>query len=256
MFIGYYSRHCPRHCSSGTIHGYCSLAKKQFFELWYMASDNSDQDARYALPKLLQMTTVEDYQREFEMLIKRATILESLLKSFYISGLKPDLQCLLLRFNPSTLGEDTFKARITEARFEIIAKEDKEQHHVDEDIGVDDVSSAIDGVFHIGESNEVRSKCGKFSDNKESVVEVVVGGGEALEDVGLWLKEINLGGYRQVFKENGVNGEYLESTSTLLGAGILFCIFGGIAVMSLVFIFFIVPETKGLTLEEIEAKLL
>nr|GEU68001.1 D-xylose-proton symporter-like 2 [Tanacetum cinerariifolium] len=32
--------------------------------------------------------------------------------------------------------------------------------------------------------------------------------------------------------------------------------FGGIAVVSLVFIFFILPETKGLTLEEIEAKLL
>ncbi|KAL2556521.1 D-xylose-proton symporter-like 2 [Forsythia ovata] len=42
----------------------------------------------------------------------------------------------------------------------------------------------------------------------------------------------------------------------LLGAGILFFIFGGIAVLSLVFIFFIIPETKGLTLEEIEAKLL
>ncbi|GKD30598.1 hypothetical protein Tco_1241376, partial [Tanacetum coccineum] len=93
--------------------------------------------------------------------------------------------------NPSTLEEDSFKAHIIEARFEIIAKEDKE-HIVkkkidvilplqgefaspevkgsldaDEDIGVDDVSSAIDGVFHI--------------DNKESVVEVVVGGGGALE---------------------------------------------------------------------------
>lgn len=42
----------------------------------------------------------------------------------------------------------------------------------------------------------------------------------------------------------------------LLGAGILFYIFGGIAVLSLVFIFFIVPETKGLSLEEIEAKIL
>jgi hypothetical protein len=29
----------------------------------------------------------------------------------------------------------------------------------------------------------------------------------------LWLEEINLGGYRQVFEENGVNGEYLESLS-------------------------------------------
>ncbi|XP_047271220.1 uncharacterized protein LOC107852124 isoform X2 [Capsicum annuum] len=32
-------------------------------------------------------------------------------------------------------------------------------------------------------------------------------------DVGLWLEEINLGGYRQIFKENGVNGEYLEGMS-------------------------------------------
>ncbi|KFK25925.1 hypothetical protein AALP_AA8G181200 [Arabis alpina] len=42
----------------------------------------------------------------------------------------------------------------------------------------------------------------------------------------------------------------------LLGAGILFFGFGVICVLSLVFIFFIVPETKGLTLEEIEAKCL
>ncbi|KAL0445245.1 UNVERIFIED_CONTAM: hypothetical protein Slati_2247200, partial [Sesamum latifolium] len=34
-----------------------------------------------------------------------------------------------------------------------------------------------------------------------------------VEDVGLWLEEINLGSYRQVFKENGVNGEYLEGMS-------------------------------------------
>ncbi|BAF27342.1 D-xylose-proton symporter-like 2 [Oryza sativa Japonica Group] len=41
----------------------------------------------------------------------------------------------------------------------------------------------------------------------------------------------------------------------LIGTGILFSAFGVIAVASLVFIFFIVPETKGLTLEEIEASL-
>ncbi|XP_047307460.1 uncharacterized protein LOC124910818 isoform X2 [Impatiens glandulifera] len=34
-----------------------------------------------------------------------------------------------------------------------------------------------------------------------------------VEDVGLWLEEINLGSYRQIFKEIGVNGEYLESMS-------------------------------------------
>ncbi|GJT70254.1 zinc finger CCCH domain-containing protein 44-like protein [Tanacetum coccineum] len=83
-----------------------------------MASGNSVSDAEYTLSKLLQMGTVEDYQREFEMLIKRVTIPESLLKSFYISGLKLDLQCLLLRSNPETLDEAFSLARATEARFE------------------------------------------------------------------------------------------------------------------------------------------
>lgn len=33
------------------------------------------------------------------------------------------------------------------------------------------------------------------------------------QDVGLWLEKINLGSYRQIFEENGVNGEYLEGMS-------------------------------------------
>ncbi|PPD73840.1 hypothetical protein GOBAR_DD29229 [Gossypium barbadense] len=33
------------------------------------------------------------------------------------------------------------------------------------------------------------------------------------QDVGMWLEEINLGSYRLIFKENGVNGEYLEGMS-------------------------------------------
>ncbi|XP_030471486.2 uncharacterized protein LOC115689551 [Syzygium oleosum] len=42
-----------------------------------------------------------------------------------------------------------------------------------------------------------------------------------VEDVGRWLEEINLGSYRQIFKENGVNGEYLESMSTFTTEQIL-----------------------------------
>nr|GEY65687.1 hypothetical protein [Tanacetum cinerariifolium] len=55
--------------------------------------------------------------------------------------------------------------------------------NVDEDIGVDEVSSAIDDVFNMGESNvesmKVPSKFDEFLDNKKSVEEVV-GVGERL----------------------------------------------------------------------------
>ncbi|GKE31154.1 ty3-gypsy retrotransposon protein [Tanacetum coccineum] len=161
-----------------------------------------------ALSKLLQLGTVEDYQREFENLMNRVTdIPDSLLISFYISGLKLNLQHELLVSRPTTLGDVFSLARIIEAHFEAIAKKEKEQVvkkktntilllqselaspkikgslNADEDIGVDEVSSAIDGVFDMGKSNvesmEVRSKFGEFSDNKKSVEEVV-GVGEAL----------------------------------------------------------------------------
>ncbi|GKC04090.1 zinc finger BED domain-containing protein RICESLEEPER 2-like protein [Tanacetum coccineum] len=87
------------------------------------------------------------------------------------------------------LGDAFSLACIIEARFEAIAKKKKEQIikgslNDDEDIGVDEVSSAIDGVFDMGESNvesmDVHSKFREFLDNKKSVEEVV-GVGEALE---------------------------------------------------------------------------
>nr|GEU61348.1 reverse transcriptase [Tanacetum cinerariifolium] len=112
------------------------------------------------------MGTVAEYQNEFEMLMNRVTgISESLLTSFYIFGFKLTIQIELLRARPTTLGEAFSLAGSLDA---------------DEDIRVDEVSSAIDCVIHIGESNEVRSKFGEFSDNKQCVVEVVVGGGETL----------------------------------------------------------------------------
>ncbi|GJW98973.1 retrotransposon gag protein [Tanacetum coccineum] len=160
-------------------------------------------NAEYELSKLLQIGTVAEYHDEFEKLINQVTgISESLLTSFYISGLKLTLSIELLRARP--FGEAFSLARIIEARLEAIAEKEKE--HIikkkaciilslrselaspeikgsldaDEDIGIDEVSSAIDCVFHIGESNEVRSKFDEFSENKKSVIEVVMGGGEAL----------------------------------------------------------------------------
>ncbi|GKA35532.1 hypothetical protein Tco_0722023 [Tanacetum coccineum] len=82
------------------------------------ADGDSDRDAEYKLSKLLQIGTVAEYQDEFEKLINRVTgISESLLKSFYISGLKLDLQCLLFRSNPKTLDDAFSLALAAEARF-------------------------------------------------------------------------------------------------------------------------------------------
>nr|GEY81384.1 hypothetical protein [Tanacetum cinerariifolium] len=62
---------------------------------------------------------VEDYQREFKKLMNRVTdIPKSLLISFYISGLKLNLQCELLVSKPTTLGDAFSLACITKARLE------------------------------------------------------------------------------------------------------------------------------------------
>ncbi|GJU62370.1 hypothetical protein Tco_1244205 [Tanacetum coccineum] len=59
-----------------------------------------------------------EYQNEFEILINQVTgISRGLLKAFYISGLKPTLQCSLLRLNPTTLDEAFLLACATKARF-------------------------------------------------------------------------------------------------------------------------------------------
>ncbi|KAI9157355.1 hypothetical protein LWI28_021179 [Acer negundo] len=58
------------------------------------------------------------------------------------------------------------------------------------------------------------------------------------------------------FGANAIVTFAFSPLKALLGAGFLFYAFGVIAVLSIVFIYFIVPETKGLTLEEIEAKCL
>ncbi|GJT18886.1 hypothetical protein Tco_0877592 [Tanacetum coccineum] len=84
-----------------------------------MASDGSDQNTEYALSKLLQMGTVVEYESEFVILANRVMdISANLLKSFYISGLKLELQRELFRSMPTTLGEAFSLAHIAEARFE------------------------------------------------------------------------------------------------------------------------------------------
>nr|GEU62197.1 class II heat shock protein [Tanacetum cinerariifolium] len=84
------------------------------------------EDPQGALSKLLQLGMVEDYQREFDKLMNRVTkIPDSLLISFYISGLKLNLQRELLVTKPTTLGDVFLLARITEARFEAIGHKEK-----------------------------------------------------------------------------------------------------------------------------------
>ena len=77
------------------------------------------EDPQGALSKLLQTGTVGQYQGEFEKLMNRVTgISESLVISFYISGLKPTLQRELLVSKPSSLGDVFSLARVTEARLD------------------------------------------------------------------------------------------------------------------------------------------
>ncbi|GKC92452.1 hypothetical protein Tco_1157894 [Tanacetum coccineum] len=84
-----------------------------------MASGGNDQNAEYALSKLLQMGTVAEYESKFVKLANRVTgISANLLKSFYIFRLKLELQRELFRLRPTTLGEAFSFARIAEARFE------------------------------------------------------------------------------------------------------------------------------------------
>ncbi|GKB63214.1 retrotransposon-related protein [Tanacetum coccineum] len=94
-------------------------------EKWFVESVKNHfgpskyEDPQGALSKLLQLGTVEDYQREFEKLMNMVTgIPESLLISYYISGLKLHLQRELLVSKHTTLGDVFSLAQIIEARFD------------------------------------------------------------------------------------------------------------------------------------------
>ncbi|KAB1225880.1 D-xylose-proton symporter-like 3, chloroplastic [Morella rubra] len=58
------------------------------------------------------------------------------------------------------------------------------------------------------------------------------------------------------FGSNAIVTFAFSPLKEFLGAENLFLLFGGIALLSLLFVFFVVPETKGLSLEEIESKVL
>ncbi|GJV85637.1 hypothetical protein Tco_1525535 [Tanacetum coccineum] len=91
----------------------------------------------------------------------------------------PTDQCLwIVGFNLEGMAAEWFQWMSRNASPKI-----KGSLNADEDIGVNEDSSVIDGIFDMGESNmesmEVRSKFGEFLDNKKSMEEVV-GIGEAL----------------------------------------------------------------------------
>ncbi|GKD43863.1 hypothetical protein Tco_1268508, partial [Tanacetum coccineum] len=114
--------------------------------------------------------------------------------------LKLHLQRELLASKPITLGYVFSLARIIEARFKAISE--KEQNikekadtylplqsklaspkikgslNADEDIGVDEVSSAIDGVFDLGESNVETLGVGEDDDSGNATIN---GGDDAVE---------------------------------------------------------------------------
>ncbi|GKE38981.1 reverse transcriptase domain, reverse transcriptase zinc-binding domain protein, partial [Tanacetum coccineum] len=159
----------------------------------------------------IERTSDPGYQKKtiHQLLFTAVTIHRILfIKGYCSSGKKTILRVtghgIRRQLAPTTLGETFSIARIMEARFETIAgkklnieeKMDivlswlseeappviKGSLDANEDIGVVEVSRAIDDVFDIGESNvesmEVRSEFSEFLENKESVKEVVVGGGE------------------------------------------------------------------------------
>ncbi|GJV26291.1 hypothetical protein Tco_1378986 [Tanacetum coccineum] len=99
-----------------------------------MASDGNDQDSEYALSKLLQMGTVEDYQRESKL---------------------------------ATLGEALSLARIAEARFEderstiVIAK----TNELTANVHVQDLEQTTRGSVGYDSSHDIPYYCGSFKSN-------------------------------------------------------------------------------------------
>nr|GEU87804.1 hypothetical protein [Tanacetum cinerariifolium] len=106
--------HQWRMCGSLTAFHYSGYSL-QITEAY--AALRNDRNAEDTLSKLLQMGTVAEYESKFVILANRVMGISTiLLKLFYISGLKPALQCALLMLNPTTLDEAFSLVRATKAR--------------------------------------------------------------------------------------------------------------------------------------------
>ncbi|GJZ38109.1 hypothetical protein Tco_0584300 [Tanacetum coccineum] len=179
-------------------------------ELWRSRHTTLGED--FSLARIVEarfeesVKNLDDYQREFEKLVNMVTdIPDSLLISFYISGLKLNLQHELLVSRPTTLGDAFSLARTTEACFEaIVEKEQNIKETTDTTLSlpseeaslvvkrpldasedtflslrrpVDEVSSVIEDVFDIDESNvegmQVRDKFVNFFEDKRNVKNVL-----------------------------------------------------------------------------------
>ncbi|GKE40095.1 RNA-directed DNA polymerase, eukaryota [Tanacetum coccineum] len=176
------------YCSSSIVHRRLLFIGKKnilFFEFFFtgvlfMASGDSDPDAKDALSKLLQMGKVVEYQNEFEMLINR-NIKEKADTTLSL----PSEEASLVVKGPLDANEDTFLSlRSEDPKFSIQEKTAEYVRALNAAplevvfVGpVDEVSSAIDDVFDIGESNmesmRVHSNFAEFFESKESAKKVL-----------------------------------------------------------------------------------
>ncbi|GJX53143.1 hypothetical protein Tco_0281512 [Tanacetum coccineum] len=143
------------------------------------------EDPRGSLSKLLQLGTVDDYQREFEKLMNRVTdIPDSLRISFYISRLKLNLQHEMLVSSPTTLGDAFSIAQASPVvKGPLYASEDTIQSLRSEDPNFKIQEKAIEyvralnvaslEVVFIGPVDEVRGKFAEFSEDKGCVEKVL-----------------------------------------------------------------------------------
>nr|GEV11849.1 retrotransposon protein, putative, unclassified [Tanacetum cinerariifolium] len=168
-----------RPTTSGEAFSLARIAEARFVEsVTNRFGPSKYKDSQGALSKLLQLGTIEDYQQEFEKLMNKVTnIPDSLLISFYILGLKLNLQHELLMSRPTTLGDALSLARIIEAHFEAIAEKGqniKEETDTTISLSIEEVSHVVKGPLDASEDTllSLRSEDPNFK-IQENTVEYV-----------------------------------------------------------------------------------